>query len=121
MRQFNRADRIGQQLLREVSTLVSEEMSEGLPGLLTFTHVKVSKDLMYATVYYSILGDEDKRSAAKEWLERNHKQIRFELGRRLHVRRMPELTFKFDPSIEEGIRIEQLLNEVKDKSSGSND
>lgn len=112
MRQFKRADRLGEQLRRDISEVVDNEYRTTAPGLITFTHVRLTGDLRYATIYYSVLGDEHKRTQVLEFLERTKKHIRSAVGTHLHMRRIPEFAFKFDPSIEEGIKIERLLNEI---------
>ncbi|MDF1545103.1 MAG: 30S ribosome-binding factor RbfA [bacterium] len=111
--QFKRSSRIGVQILRDISTMYDRELGEHLGGLITFTHVKVSDDLRYATVYYSFIGDGLELERVQNVLEAQAKRIRKEIGKGLNIRHIPEFTFKFDPSIKEGIRIEQLLNEIK--------
>lgn len=113
MRQYKRSTRIGEQILRDVSGLFENELSDELPGLVTFTHVRVSADLRYATVYYSVLGREEDPQNVAGYFERERRRIRHLVGRNLHLRYIPEFTFKFDPSIIEGIKIERLLNEIK--------
>ena len=116
MRQFKRSTRLAEQVLRDLSNLMENELADQVSGMVTFTHVRLSDDLRYATVYYSVLGKDDDREATAEYFEREKKHIRHLIGRNLHIRHIPELTFRFDPSIEEGIRIEQLLNEIKSNS-----
>ncbi len=117
MRQYKRSTRVGEQMLRDISTLMQTELSDMTQILVTFTHVRVSDDLRYATVYYSVLGQkEDDRLAIAAYLAKERKRIQHIVGRNLHIRRIPELRFKYDSSIEEGIRIEQLLNEIKSNS-----
>jgi len=113
MRQFKRSQRLGMQIQRDISVLLESELAERIPGLVTFTHVKLSDDLRNARVYYSYLGKEDDRSRVDEYLMRERKRIRSQVGRNLHVRHIPELDFKFDPSVEEGMRIEKLLDNIK--------
>jgi ribosome-binding factor A len=113
--QYNRSNRVGEQMLRDISSFFARELSDKIPGMITFTHVKLSADLQNATVYYSYLGQESEEGFAQTFLDREKKRIRHEVGRDMQLRRIPELTFKFDPSIEEGIRIEQLLNEIKNE------
>ena len=116
MRQFKRSVRIGEQILRDISGFMETDLRSQSPSMVTFTHVKVSDDLRYATVYYSCLGDEDARDRTADFLEREKKHLRALLGSNMQIRRVPELTFKFDSSLAEGIRIEQLLNEIKSES-----
>lgn len=112
MRQFNRADRVSEELRKTISRTVEAEYEGRMPGLVTFTRVKMSKDLRNATVYYSFLGKAEDRDSVGLFLERERKHIRHLVGREMHIRHSPELLFKFDPSIEEGIRIEELLNQI---------
>ena len=117
MKQFKRSDRLQEQMLRDVSTLLESPLREQRPGLLTFTRVKMTNDLRYATIYYSFLGDAEARKRAEGYLERERGWIRTQLGRNLRVRNIPEITFKFDPSIEEGIRIEQLFAQIRNEGN----
>ena len=113
MADSRRPSRLGEQMLRDISTIMDAELSEKVPGLVTFTRVNLTKDLRYATIYYSVLGSPADRDQVAGYLEREKKRIRYLVGGEMRVRYIPELTFKFDPSIEEGIRIEKLLNEIK--------
>ena len=116
MRQFKRSQRLAPQILRDISKLLDSELAEVSRGMLTFTRVKLSDDLRYATIYYSFLGEAEDRQRLEEYLVRHNGRIRSQVGKSLRVRIIPELTFKFDPSVEEGIRIEKLLNEIKSES-----
>lgn len=113
MKQYKRSSRVGEQMLRDISEVVASGMNDEVPGLITFTHVKVTDDLRYATIYYSCLGQKDQQDAVAGFLEREKKRIRHMVGRNLQLRRIPEFRFKFDPSVAEGIKIERLLNEIK--------
>ena len=122
MRQFKRSQRLGEQILRDVSQLLESEMAETFPGMVTFTRVRLTDDLRNAKVYYSYLGAEENRAAVEEFLMRERRRIRAQVGKNLRVRNIPEFDFKFDPSIEEGVRIEQLLNQISsEKSSDESD
>lgn len=113
MRQFKRSQRLSVQILRDISELLQGELHTVVPGLVTFTKVKLTDDLRHARVYYSYLGEAEQRETLELHLSQQKGRIRSQVGRGLHVRFVPEIEFKFDPSIEEGIRIEQLLNEIK--------
>lgn len=112
MRQFKRSQRLSGQMLKDISQLLEGELSELVPGMVTFTQVRLTDDLRYAKVYYSYLGNEEDKVRVGEYLMQERRRIRHEVGRLLHVRNIPELDFRFDPSIEEGIKIEKLLNEI---------
>jgi ribosome-binding factor A len=115
LKQFNRSTRVGEQMLRDISLFFEKELADQIPGMITFTHVKLSADLQNATVYYSYLGQQAEPDYAQTFLDREKKKIRHQVGRAMKLRRIPEFTFKFDPSIQEGIRIERLLNEIKNE------
>ncbi len=113
MKQFKRSTRIGEQLLRDISQVFINDLDDNAPDMITFTHVRVSDDLKYATFFYSCLGDETKKNAVLNYLNKEKKKIRHTIGKDLHTKFIPEFRFKFDPSIAEGIRIEKLLDEIK--------
>ncbi len=108
-----RRSRVEEQMHRDISTLTAQELAEHVPGMVTFTRVRLTKDLKYATIYYSVLGDEAVRERAAAYLDREKRRIRQMVGSGLRMRFIPEFTFKFDPSIEESIRIQQLLDGIK--------
>lgn len=113
MKQFRRADRVGEEILRIISHLFEGEVSGHWKGLVTFTQVRLTGDLRNATVYFSHLGDTEELSRVVEYFQRENRKIRGLLGRQLRIRHIPELAFKFDPSVEEGLKIERLLNEIQ--------
>ncbi|MCK4373463.1 MAG: 30S ribosome-binding factor RbfA [candidate division Zixibacteria bacterium] len=113
MRQFRRADRVGEEILRVVSRLFEGELSAKVRGMVTFTQVRLTNDLRYATVYYSVLGGDEDRTAIEERFQQMSGRIRHLVGRQMQIRHIPEFKFKYDPSVEEGIKIERLLNEIK--------
>jgi ribosome-binding factor A len=121
VRQFKRSSRLSGQILKDIAKLLQTELAEKLPGLVTFTNVRMSDDLRYATVYYSFLGEESQRDFVAGYLLRERKRIRHQIGTNLHIRHIPELTFKFDPSVEEGLRIEKLLNDIQQSSKEDRD
>jgi len=113
VKSFSRADRVAEEIRKLVAGHWDAEKADRTPGMVTFTQVRLSKDLRYATVYFSFLGEENQRDKVIEFLGSRRKQIRQIIGKQLHIRHIPELTFKFDPSVQEGLRIEELLHEIK--------
>ncbi len=114
MRHFSRSDRLSNQILKDVSEFVSQNIAENIKGLITFTHCKLTKDLQYATIFYSFLGKPENKESVQMFLQTQVKLIRKNVGKNLYMRHIPEFTFKYDPSIEEGLKIETLLNQIKD-------
>ncbi len=120
MKQFKRSKRVGSQMLRDVRVLLELECATNLTAMVTFTDVEVTDDLRYATIYYSVLGDEKQKTQASRYFNKNRGRIQFKLGRLLNIKIIPEITFEFDPSIEQGMRIEQLLNEISKENEQKN-
>jgi ribosome-binding factor A len=121
MKSFQRSDRLAVQIQRDISRLLETELADQLPSMVTITHVKLTKDLNYARVFYSCLGSEADRAQAEEFLMSERKRLRSLVGRNLHIRHIPEIDFKFDPSVEHGARIEQLLEEIKKERGDKQD
>lgn len=107
-----RIERLNEQLKREITTIVREEVRDPRVGIVTITAVDVSADLSVARVYINVLGEDEVRRASLEGLHAAAPFIRTELGKQLHVRRAPELRFEIDRSLDYAMRIEQLLREA---------
>jgi len=110
---FRRADRVSDELQRELSDIILRRMKDPRIGYVTITGVEVSKDIRYAKVYVSVLGDAEARATTMDGLARATGFIRTELGRRVRLRYVPEILFRYDESIEQGTRIDQLLREIR--------
>ena len=120
MKQYRRSERVRSQMLRDVQTLLEHEFASNLNAMVTFTDVKVSEDLRYATIYYSVLGDDEAKKEVSEYLGKARPRIQSQMGRLLSIRHTPEIKFKFDPTIERGIRIQKLLDDIS-RSDGDED
>ncbi len=112
-----RPTRVGDQLRQDISELLAREVHDPGIGFLTITRVSVTPDLQIARVYYTTLGDDKARKDSRKALERATPFLRRQLGRRLRLRRVPELQFFFDESIERHDRIERILQEIKAERS----
>lgn len=112
MPQGSRAGRIGEQIRVELAELLAREVHDPGIGFLTLTRVNVTPDLQQARVNYSTLGDEKARRESRRALERAAPFLRRQLGRRLRLKRVPELEFFFDESVEQHDRLERILQEI---------
>ena len=112
MSQGSRPHRVADQLRAEIADLVARELHDPGIGFLTITHVKVTPDLQTARVYYTTLGDAKGRRETARALGRATPFLRRHIGRRLRLKRVPELEFFFDEAVERGDRIEQILQEI---------
>jgi ribosome-binding factor A len=105
--------------MRRVNESVRRVLAEALPelkdpriGLVTVTGVETAADLRYAVVYVSVLGPARKRRATLEGLAAAHGLLQGRLARELRMKRTPQLTFEYDPTVERGVRMTQLINEL---------
>ena len=93
--------------------MLAREVHDPGIGFLTITYVKLTPDLQQARVYYTTLGDEKARRNTARALERATPFLRRQLGKRLRLRRAPELQFFFDESVERHERIERILQDLR--------
>ena len=105
-----RLRRVADQIQRELSDILRSEMKDPRVGMITLTGVEVSSDLAHAKVFFTTLGDADSRAQTESGLMHAAGFLRSQLGRRLKVHNTPELHFQYDASIENGIRLSQLID-----------
>ena len=116
--QYERTDRIASEIMREAERVIREDVSDPRTEcMFSITHVDVTRDLRYAKVYVSIY-EEDKREPMMKALKSAAGFIRHNLGRRVQLRYTPELLFELDTTIEYGVHIASLINQVR-KTEGS--
>jgi ribosome-binding factor A len=113
-RDFKRSDRISSMLRREVGALVHAAVRDHDLPSVSVSDVEAGKDLDLATVWVTTLWPERAAEAVKA-LNAMAGEFRRELARTLRIRRVPELRFKYDASVEQGERIESLLRKEKDE------
>lgn len=113
MAQGHRPDRVGEEIRNELSTLLSRgAVHDPGIGFITLIRVQVSPDLQQARVFYTSMGDPKTRKETAKALERATPFLRRQLGAALRLRRVPELDFRFDESIANQDRIEQILRDL---------
>ncbi|HEX2110958.1 MAG TPA: 30S ribosome-binding factor RbfA [Gaiellaceae bacterium] len=105
--------------MRRVNEAVREVLSEGIGelkdpriGFVTVTGVETSPDLRHATVFVSVLGSERVRSATLKGLESSRGILQSRVNRELHLKRTPQLVFEYDPTVERGVRLSKLIDEL---------
>lgn len=107
---FTRSDRVSAQLRRDVGELVHAAVRDhGLPSA-SVSDVEVTRDLAHAKVFVTVLEAARAQEAIKA-LKELSRELRYELGRRIRMRIVPELHFHYDDSVDRGERIEALLRE----------
>ena len=97
----------------ELCALLQRSVRDPAVQVVTLTHVRMSRDLQHARVYYTTLSDTATRGETARGLRRATPFLRGRLGRRMRVRHVPELTFVYDESIEREHRIAQILEELR--------
>jgi ribosome-binding factor A len=109
----NRPDRVGEAIRDELSQLLARDVHDPGIGFITLTRVSVTPDLQQARVYYTSLGDDKAQRETGRALLRAAPFLRRQIGARIRLRRVPELSFFYDESIARHDRIEQILQELK--------
>ena len=105
--------------MRRVNEAIREALAEAVGdlkdpriGFVTITAVKTSTDLRQARVYVSVLGNERKREKSIAGLQSAHGVLQAKLADELRMKRTPQLTFEYDPTVEQGMRMSQLIDEL---------
>lgn len=101
--------------LREVIAAEVARLKDPGLGFVTVTGVATSPDLRGARVYYSVLGDEQQRTETQAALERATPRLQGIVGREVRLKYNPRLTFMYDESIEQGLRMDKLLHDIADE------
>jgi ribosome-binding factor A len=109
----HRMERLNNQMQREISELILREVRDPrLDEFVSVTEVSISPDLKYAKVFVSSMGGQEKERQILGALDSASGFLRSELAKKIGIRRMPELHFQWDNSIEKGDRILRLIDEV---------
>ena len=107
----SRMRRINEVLREVVGAAISGELSDPRIGFVTVTSVETSPDLRTAKVFVSVLGTEEEREATLEGLRSSHGVIQSRIAAETRMKRTPTLSFHYDPTVERGMRINELLEE----------
>jgi ribosome-binding factor A len=107
-----KTDRVSEDIRREIAAMIRELKDPRIQGMLTVVNVDVSSDASYAKVYVSAMEGIETAKTAVKGLTSATGYIRREIGKRLHLRKTPELKFIADDSIEKGMKITGMLNSI---------
>ena len=117
---FHRTDRISAQLRRDIGELVHEAVREhGLPSV-SVSDVEVTRDLAHAKIFVTALDASTEKEVIMA-LKELAKEMRYQLGKRMKIRSLPELHFVYDESLDRGERIEQLLKDMPPPDESTTD
>jgi ribosome-binding factor A len=105
--------------MRRVNEALKQVLSEGVGqlkdpriGFVTVTGVETTPDLRQARVFVSVLGSDEKRSDSLTALNAGHAVLQARIARELRLKRTPQLSFEYDPTVERGVRMSQLIDEL---------
>ncbi len=116
-----RCDRVAEAIRREVSLIVYHKLKDPRLGFVTITRVELTPDLRFAKIFFSVLGKEEDYKKTKAALNSALGLIRSLIARRLNLRLAPEIIFREDRSSEYSVRIEEILNEIREKNEHKED
>ncbi|MCL2891750.1 MULTISPECIES: 30S ribosome-binding factor RbfA [Brenneria] len=113
-KEFSRTQRVAQEMQKEIAIIIQREVKDPRIGMATVSGVEVSRDLAYAKVFVTLLNDNEPEQVktALKALQDASGFIRVLLGKAMRLRVVPELTFSYDNSLVEGMRMSNLVTNV---------
>ena len=111
-REFSRSDRVAAQLRRTLATAIHQNLPDEDTSFITISDVEVTRDLSLATVFINTL-DPSQEKLALDTLKANVSALRKVMASQLHSRKVPELRFKYDNSLEYGRKMEDLIKQAR--------
>ncbi len=111
-REFSRSKRVGDQIQRDLAQLIQQEIKDPRVGMVTVTAVEVSKEYERARVFVTTFGNSEATKETVDTLNQASGYLRRQLGSRLTVRRVPQLSFVHDTSVEQGNNLSDLINKA---------
>jgi ribosome-binding factor A len=109
---YPRARRIADQIQRELSSIIRSDLRDPRAGMITLTDVLVSPDHATATVFFTVLGEAGKADDTAVALDHASGFLRTQLARRMKIRTVPQLRFRYDTSVERGVRLSHLIDDA---------
>ena len=117
MQGVDRTRRVAELIRRALADIIRDRLPDRGLGLLSITATEVTRDLSRATVFISLLGEEEDQERATKILNEESSALRRELSRTLNLRHTPEINFRYDLSIERGARLSRLIDDLSISSS----
>ena len=110
---YPRSRRIAEQIQRELADLIRTELKDPrVNSLVTVTDVEVTRDQAHAKVFFTLLGDADRIEETTDGLKRAAGFLRTQLAGRMKLRTIPQLDFRYDASVERGMKLTRLIDEA---------
>ena len=117
MQGVDRTRRVAELIRRALADIIRDQLPDHGLGLLSITATEVTRDLSRATVFISLLGEEEDQERVTKTLNEESSVLRYELSRTLNLRHTPEIQFRYDLSIERGARLSRLIDDSSISSS----
>lgn len=111
---MSRREKVAEALREEVSVIIHDELKDPRLGFVTVTRAEITADLRQAQIFFSVLGQDQDYKKTKEALDSALGFIRRLIGRRIKLRFVPEIIFREDRSSEYSIRIQEVLDQIKE-------
>lgn len=109
----NRADKVRKALIREVSSLLQKGLKDPrISGIVSVTDVDISSDCRYAKIFVSVYGTEQEQAETMAGLASSTGFVRSEISKRIKMRFSPEIQFAIDNSLERGVRVTKILEQI---------
>ena len=114
MRRFNRIDRVSEMIRREISIIIDRELDRSGDIMISVSDVEVSRDLRHAKVYVMVYADEEITLKTVDDLNQESKFIRKLLADRIQLKYLPSLSFFYDSSTVDGMKMDRLLDKIQE-------
>lgn len=109
-------------LKTEISEIIQRELNDPRLGFMTITDAEVSVDMQYAKIFFTVLGSEKDKKVNTQMLNHSAGFIRAELGKRIkNMRNIPALDFRYDDSVEKGVKMHELLEQLRKDEEAKSD
>ena len=112
MQGVDRTRRVAELIRRALADIIRDRLPDRGLGLLSITATEITRDLSRATVFISLLGEEEDQERATKILNEESSALRHELSRTLNLRHTPEIEFRYDFSVERGVRLSRLIDDM---------
>lgn len=109
-------EKIAELIKRNISEIIQFDLKDPKIGFITITDCQVTNDMSYAKIFVSFLGQNARKEAGMQALNRSKGYIRSELSKKLSTRKVPELIFQLDDALERGNKIEKIIADMNKKA-----
>jgi ribosome-binding factor A len=112
-----RAERLAEEIREQVARMIASDLKDPRLGFVTVTRVELAHDLGHARIHVGVLGSEAEREKSLQALRQASGFVRRELGKRLRIRHIPEVDFRYDKGLDATDRVARLLDEERRRAS----